>query len=195
MFSGDANFILIGYSFGSLLTLEIANLLEAKGKKGSVKIIDGSPQFLHKLATNAIPDKSDESIKSVIILTCIRLLFPDEFKEIAKKVFVNDTWETQLQAFVEVGETRSQYSAEYGSKMLKALINRVKICLNADTLSLSALKNTSISLIKPTDSSATGFDEDYGLGKYCNGEVKVVVIDGDHASILRNAELLKLLNN
>lgn len=100
-----------------------------------------------------------------------------------------------MKAFVDVGETRSQYSAEYGSKMMKSLINRVKICLNADTLSLPVLANTSISLIKPTDSSATGLDEDYGLWKYSKEKVNITVIEGDHASVLTNSELLKLLNN
>ena len=175
--------------------MEVANLLESKGKKGEVKIIDGSPQFLHRIANFAIPDGSEEKIQAMIILTCIRLLLPDEYQTTVKKVFAHDTWETQLKTFVDIGETRSQYSAAYGSKMLQALVKRFKICLNADKLILAALSNTSISLIRPTEASATGFDEDYGLGKYCSQKVNVTMIGGDHASILKNDELLKLLNN
>jgi fatty acid synthase, animal type len=195
LFSGNEKFLLVGYSFGSLLTLEIANLLESRGKKGSIIIIDGSPQFIYKVANQAVPEKSDENIQSIIILSCIRLLFPDEYHEIAKTVFANQTWETRLQAFVEYGQTRSHYSAEYGSKMLTALINRLKISLDADKLELPTLETTPISLIRPTDSSVKDFDEDYGLGKFCSQTVKVDVIEGNHASILSNPELANLLNN
>jgi hypothetical protein len=177
------------------LTLEIANLLESKGKKGKVKIIDGSPQFLQKISNISVPSGADEKIQEIILISCIRLLLPDEYQTTVKKVFAQNTWESQLKIFAEIGETRSQYSAAYGIKMLKALVNRFKICFNADKLSLPVLKNTSISLIRPAEASATGFDEDYGLGKYCSEKVNVTVIGGDHASILRNDELLKLLNN
>lgn len=195
MFSGKENFMLIGYSFGSLLTVEIAKLLESNGKKGSVTIIDGSPQFIHKVSSQAVPDNTDENIQSIILLTCVRLLFPDDFHDLAKKIFENKTWDTRLHTFVEIAQARSQYSEVYGSKMLSALINRLKISLDADKIVLPTLSNTQISLIRPTDSSTKDFDEDYGLGKYCSQKVRVDVIDGNHASILNNPELVKLLNN
>lgn len=195
MFSGDEKFILVGYSFGSLLTMEIAKLLEMSGKKGSVTFIDGSPQFIHKVANLVVPGGDDESIQSIILLTCSRLLFPDEHNEIVKRVFTHQTWETRLQSFAEVAKERSQYSAEYGSKMLTALINRLKISLNADKLSLPSLNDIPVSLIKSSESSAKELDEDYGLGKFCNQEVNVNVIEGNHASMLSNPDLVKLLNN
>lgn len=195
LFSGTENFYLIGYSFGSLLTLEIAKLLESKGKKGVVTIIDGSPQFIHKLSNQVVPVNTDENIQSIILLTCARLLFPDEFHEIAKNIFANKTWETQLKSFAEVAQERSLYSVEYGSKMLTALITRLKISLAADKILLSTLTNTPVSLIRPAESSAKDLDEDYGLGKYCSNKVNVTVIDGNHASMLSNPELIKLLNN
>lgn len=195
LFSGKENFHLVGYSFGTLLTLELAKLLESKGKKGSVTLIDGSPQFVHKLANLVVPVPTDENIQGLILLTCTRLLFPDEFQELAKTIFTNKTWETQLAAFVEVGKTRSQYSAGYGSKMLTALINRIKISLNADKINLPTLSSTPLSLVKPTQSSAKDFDEDYGLSKFATQKIKIDTIEGDHTSILSNPELIKLLNH
>lgn len=175
--------------------MELAKLLESKGKKGSVTLIDGSPQFVHKLANLVVPVPTDENIQGLILLTCTRLLFPDEFQELAKTIFTNKTWETQLAAFVEVGKTRSQYSAGYGSKMLTALINRIKISLNADKINLPTLSSTPLSLIKPTQSSAKDFDEDYGLSKFATQKINIDTIEGDHTSILSNPELIKLLNH
>lgn len=175
--------------------MEIANLLESKGKKGTVTIIDGSPQFIHKLANQVVPVNTDENIQSIILLTSTRLLFPDEFHEVAKNIFANKTWASQLKSFAEVAQARSLYTVEYGSKMLTALINRLKISLAADKISLQTLKNTPIRLIRPADSSAKDLVEDYGLGKYCANKVNVTVIDGNHASMLSNPELIKQLNN
>ena len=156
-------------------------------------MIDGSPQFLHKLSNSTVVDKSDENIQSMIILACIRLLFPNEFEEIAKKVFAENTWETRLQAFIDLAVTRSQYSAEYGIKMLNATIKRIKIALKADEIEFEKFERTKIVLIKPTNSSVNEIDEDYGLGKYF-AEVKVETLEGDHASILRNPGFLAIVN-
>lgn len=169
-------------------------MLELNGKEGRITLIDGSPQFINKVAVQVLPDNTEEKIQSTILLTCIRLLFPDEFHVISQKVFDNKTWESRLKTFVEFAHTRSNYSMEYGSKMLTALIKRMNISLNLEAMSLSQLKNTPISLIRPTESSIRDFDEDYGLGKYCLQEVKVKIIDGNHTTILSNAELIRLLN-
>lgn len=158
-------------------------------------IIDGSPQFIHKVANQVVPENTDENIQSVILLTCTRLLFPKEYHEIAENVFSHTTWVSRLKAFADVAKERSQYSAEYGSKMLTALINRLKISLDADKLNLPTLSETPISLIRPTESSTKSFDEDYGLGKYCSQKVNVEVIEGNHASMLSNPTLITLLNN
>lgn len=177
-----------------MLTIKLANLLESKGKSGSVFLIDGSPQFLHRLSNMTIADKSDENIQALVILPCIRLLFPQEFEEIANKVFSETSSEARLKTFIDIGVTRSQYSAEYGNKMLNAIIKRIKICLKADEIEFEILKFASINLIKPTNSSINDLDEDYGLGKYFKNEVKIATLEGDHASILRNPEFKNILN-
>lgn len=178
-----------------MLTLKLASFLEANGKSGSVILIDGSPQFLHKLSNATIADNSDENIQSMVILPCIRLLFPSEFEEIAKKVFSQTSWETRLKTFVDIGATKSQYTAGYGKQMLNAIVKRVKMCLKADEVEFEKLKTSSITLIKPTNPSVSDLDEDYGLGRYFEKEVKATIVEGDHASILKNPELLKLINN
>lgn len=160
-----------------------------------MKLIDGSPAFINTIAKVFVPVVNDDAIQALILSTCTRILFPDDFQEIAKNIFSNTTWETQLESFVQVAQTRSQYSAEYGSKMLSALIRRIKISLAADQIELPTLKSTPLSLIKASDSSAQGLSEDYGLSKFSSSKVSVDVIDGSHTSILNNPDLIRLLNN
>lgn len=194
LFSGKENFCIVGYSFGALLALEITKILESKGKKGTLKIIDGSPQFISTLSNLFVPVVNDDNIQSLILLTCARILFPDDFHEVAKNIFSHSTWETRLDNFVQVAQARSQYSADYGSKMLTALVNRLKISLTADKLTLPILSSTPLSLIRSSDSSAQNLGDDYGLAKYSTSKVNVNVIDGNHTTMLSNPDLIRLLN-
>jgi hypothetical protein len=178
--------------------LKIANLLESQGKFGQVTMIDGSAQFVHKFSRENLQDASDDNIQSKVILRCIQLLFPDDFLDFAKKVLVQKTWETRLDEFMAIFEStehNSQYSTTYGRKMLTSLVQRIKIIIDADKIELPKLKCTPISLIKPKTPYSFELDEDYGLGKFSNEKVNVTSIDGDHATILKNAELLKFLMN
>ncbi|CRK94451.1 CLUMA_CG007958, isoform A [Clunio marinus] len=193
LYSANDKFLLIGYSFGALLTLKIANFLESKGRKGSVYIIDGSPKFIQKIANQLLPDKSDESIQSLILLVCIRLLLPDEFHKVSEKVLINETWEKRLETFVEFAVKRSKYSAEYGSRMLTALIDRLKIALDADKLNFGKFKSQ-LTLIKASSLSVDVMDEDYGLSQYSEQKMNINSIEGDHITILSHPDIYKLFN-
>jgi phosphatidylinositol glycan class M len=71
----------------------------------------------------------------------------------------------------------------------------IKMSLTAAQIEFSKLETSSIILIKPTNSSVSGIEEDYGLGKHFSQEVSVKVLEGDHASILKNPEFLNIINN
>lgn len=195
LFLGNESFHLIGYSFGSLLTLEIAKLLESRGKKGRVTMIDGSPQLLHRSAKVNLIDSSEENIQSTIMMKCIRLVFPDDFVEVSKKVFEHNIWDKRLKAFLEVESSKHQYSEEYVRKMLNALVSRIKIIINADKIELPTLEATPIHLIKPKTSQMSDLDVDYGLGKHTSKKIKISEVEGNHVSILKNTKLLTLLND
>lgn len=55
VFSKDKeNFYLVGYSFGAMVAIEIAKLLEKTGLKGQIVLIDGAPTFLKKLVVDQV---------------------------------------------------------------------------------------------------------------------------------------------
>ncbi|KAG5675543.1 hypothetical protein PVAND_005439 [Polypedilum vanderplanki] len=195
LFSGKEEFILIGYSFGSMLALKIASLLESKGLNGNVVIIDGSPKFINDISNQLMPkDYNEEHIQGLIILGCVKLLFPDKAQEITKKIFASDSLDERFQIFLDTAKSRSEYSVEYGRKMITGLFNRFKICLSANKISYPILKSN-VSFIKATQSPLSSIEEDYGLKKYVNKDMSVTAINGDHVSILSSPELIKLLNS
>lgn len=195
MFHGDNDkFILIGYSFGSLLTFKLASLLESSGRDGSVVFIDGSPQFIQRISTSLLPDASDEMIQLIILLNCIRILKADEFPEQSALVLAQPTWETKLETFLKFAMTKSHYSESYGRKMLTSLINTLKMALNADKFEYTVL-SSAVTLFKALNTSLKDVDNDYGLGQYSKNSVDVRSIEADHRSILSHDEVLEFLNS
>lgn len=197
LFENDSDFIIIGYSFGSMLALKIASLLEVSGKTGKVVIIDGSPKFIHQISNKLVPqDSTDDDLQELILMGCTKLLFRDSAQEIGRKIFSNPTAETRFEAFLQHAKERSEYSIEYGRHMLQGLFNRFKISLNADKISFTKLKNSSrLAFVKPSESSLHDIDDDYGLSDFIESEIDIKVIDGDHASILNNDELIQFITS
>lgn len=188
-------FILIGYSFGSLLAIKFTSFLEAHGMTGNTLIVDGSPEFISAVANQLMPaDYTDEHIQGIILMSCIKLLFRDSSQEISKKIFTKSSMEERFQTFLEIAATRSEYSIDYGRKMITGLQNRLKISLNANNLSYPIIKTTPVTFVRASESSLSGINEDYGLKKFVESDMKINVLNGDHLSILSSPELVDILS-
>lgn len=137
---------------------------------------------------------NDEHIQGIILHICIKLLFRDSAHEISKKIFSQPTMAERLELFLETAAQRSEYSIDYGRRMIAGLMNRIKISLNANNLSFPILKSSPMTFVKASESSLSGIDEDYGLRKFVDGDIKINVINGDHLSILSSTELIEILN-
>lgn len=173
----------------------MVEVLEANGKQGSIVMIDGSPMFIGKLLNQIVPDKSEglfSRIDDLVLSISVRLLAPDDFKAFSKRISDETTWESKLALAVDVVKTKSIYSVEYGSRMLTALTARVKMGLYSDKLT-PKITRSKLSLVKATESSVKNLSEDYGLGQFSSTEIDTFSIEGNHSSILRNPDLIRLL--
>lgn len=189
--------MLIGYSFGSMLALKLADFLETLGKTGKVIVIDGSPKFVHQISNQLVPvDYTDDTLQDLILMGCTKILFRDSAMEVGKKIFTHESSELKLEEFLNQAKERSEYSVEYGRQMLQGLLNRFKISLNADKIAFNKLKNsTQLTFVKPSESSLHQIDDDYGLSVLIESEIEIRVIDGDHLSILNNMELIQFITS
>jgi hypothetical protein len=177
--------------------LEIGKLLETHGKIGHVTMIDGSPQFLHQLTKKYLTDNSDEDIQLKVLLRCVQLIFPENFSGISIQILALKSWEARLDLFakmLESSKSKTPYSSTYGRKMITAIVKRIRIIVEADKIELPSLKFTSITLFKPKIAFTADLDEDYGLGKYTSKSINCIVVDGSHATVLKNSELLNIAN-
>lgn len=76
--SADQEFLIVGYSFGGLIAIEVIKLLEKNNRTGKLWLIDSSPQFLKMTTEIAIHgDKTqDQEIQVQLILRFTELVWP-----------------------------------------------------------------------------------------------------------------------
>lgn len=81
----DQEFLIVGYSFGGLIALEILKLLEKNNRKGKLWLIDSSPQFL-KIATELSirgEKPQEHEIQVQLIMRFLDLVWPHNKTEVS----------------------------------------------------------------------------------------------------------------
>lgn len=194
VFQNVENYYLIGYSFGAILTLELAGLLEKKGKQGHVLLIDGAPAFLKQMVIDATAKElRDTDVEATIIRIAVMTLFPDDHSDIIKSILTFPTWEERVAKLTDLGRSFHSYSDDYAKCMANALLIRVKIALYNDLTQIKPIKS-SITLVRPTEMSVTDIEEDYGLSAYTEGKFNLKFLEGNHSTIIDNPKLAMIIN-
>lgn len=189
------NFILIGHSFGCNLTLRLAAILENVGKFGQIVQLDGSPQYNNRFAKEFSSERSDDGIRETIAIIIFDSFLPYATPDVVKRSFDNHKkWEDRADALILESADRIPYSYEFIKRnIFAACSNRFNIVLRMEEDSLAALTHTRMSLIKAGDSALDGLQEDFGLSKYCSGQLKVRTVDGDHVTMVKHIDLHKVI--
>lgn len=204
IFAHQKEYYVIGHSFGALVAMKIASMLEKMGKIGHVILIDGSPDQLVKLTRGMHrATKIHDNLEDDLITVLFRHFCSSELLDgfIAKLVACeNLSRKIELLSGHISSEFKSNYSEKYMLSMLKASFNRLKVIMNlnieADKLANimdHKLKST-ITLIRPTQTSFAQIADDYELHKYSEREIIVKYVDGNHLTVLENIELANILN-
>lgn len=188
------NFYLVGYSYGALITLELAKMLEDLGLRGQVVLIDGAPTFLKKLVVDQMPTTySDEAVQNVLISGIMRTVFPEEKIDVMQIMINNPTWEQRIDKLLELAMDQYLYSSNYLRTMAYCLFQRIKMVINYKTDPKHKLKS-SITLVRPTEISIVDVDEDYGVNKLTKGTTNVKYVEGNHLTMLESSKLVQIIN-
>ena len=189
------SFYIVGYSFGSLLSLKLASILESKGKKGKLLLIDGSPQFLKKLLTEQVGSKNFDEIIEVIVLNAVTdLVIPNKGHEVLDCIHSRLNLNDKVDRLLKMSENFKIYSPEYMKKMVNVLINNARLLFNLDVNDFKPLTNTQVHLVRPQDSVLKDVDRDYGLGDISNQKLEITFVQGNHMTMLESLELKKILH-
>lgn len=191
--SKDDKFVLIGYSFGILLTFKLAKFLETRGFQGLLISIDSSPMLIQKLMTTIIHDPTEDNIQNMVLIGFIKFIHPDADKEHSKIVSAN-SWNDKLKVLYDLQKV--SYSEEFSRNMFEMMIQRVKIALKANEEKYPSIVTTKVTLLKAKTGIAMKVSEDYDLGRFCKLKVETKSIDADNFTILNsNTNLIKELQD
>ena len=67
---------MIGYSFGTLVGLEMVSLLEEKGYIGTMILIDGSPTYITSSLKKQFPHETDAEFQTAILSKISSFVIP-----------------------------------------------------------------------------------------------------------------------
>ncbi|XP_055593802.1 fatty acid synthase-like [Uranotaenia lowii] len=193
-FGKHKTYSIVGYSFGSIIAIEIVKRLQAKGMQGQLLLIDGSPKFLKELSVKSLNENpTDEDIQKRLLAVVISIVFPNITMEKVVSIMNAPSFEGQIEKIIELSHDQTGYSANYVRQMTTALYKRVKITLT-NTLDEDQPLDVPITLVRPTEVSYADADDDYGLSSYTTGEIDIRTIEGSHVTMLENPILVNLIN-
>ncbi|XP_053616908.1 fatty acid synthase-like [Plodia interpunctella] len=191
-----APFWLLGYSFGSVLTLELAARLEAQGLKGTVFCLDGAPEFLYAMTTMTITFKNDFQLQNSLICHVIDIVSPnnDVTKDLMEKLNEIESYDERIEFAIKLSTVQSKYSQHFIASMAHICYDRIKVVLNYNVKNIKKLKSPVV-LLRPKDNPPfVVCDENYGLDKFSESPVTVHYLEGNHVSIIENKDCANIIN-
>lgn len=199
-FANQKEYFIVGHSFGSLIGLRIAAMLEKTGKVGRLVSIDGSPEYLFRLANGICQSGHVEGNieNDLFMILFSHFCKPEAVEDFVKGLVACSSTSSKFECLSEYvsSEYKDKYSTEYLQNITVALLNRLKLIVEKDVMEniLDTKLSAKITLIRPTQVSFADINEDYNLSKYSEHEVSVKYVDGHHVNVLENIELTNILN-
>ncbi|XP_058122318.1 fatty acid synthase-like [Anopheles ziemanni] len=191
VFAKCEQFLVIGYSFGSLLALDIVKRLEARSLRGKLMLIDGSPLYLQRFASNHFSVVEDEQLQIAVLTLVLSFVLPTTTPEMIGTIMEQGTYAQRITKTMEIARDSNPFSEEYSRKMLQVLFNRIKAAMN---VSVEAKTKLHSPLILVRSGMICDIEEDYGLKEFTTSSMIVKIIDGTHQTILANPELIEIIN-
>lgn len=184
----------MGYSFGALVAIECARLLEALGKRGHVVSVDGSPSYTRKIVEKFVgsKDPTNEKIQLELLSHAMQAITSEEsLDNIRMKIEpIESKWDKAVDL---IKESKASIDGEYFKVIAKGVYNRILATLQYSARDIVKIKSP-ITLIRATEALVSDTDEDMELPKYTEGLFNMKFIDGTHQSIVEDPKLIDIIN-
>ncbi|KAF5280721.1 hypothetical protein FQA39_LY18004 [Lamprigera yunnana] len=191
----EESFIVVAYSFGCLIGMELVALLEAGGRLGKLILIDGSHDMFKALLLQQIPmADSTPVLETTILCNLMDLYLPSEtvFKH-KDKIFECSNLDERVEYTIEHMVKDVPHSLDYLRKACYKFCSRVG-CLFTYHSDYPKIKSPVV-LFKPTQTTIENFDEYYDLQKFCEQDIKINFVEGSHVTVLKNVNLAEAIND
>ncbi|KAF7404755.1 hypothetical protein HZH66_003661 [Vespula vulgaris] len=190
-----SDFLLVGYSFGSVLAIELTRMLEAKGFIGRLILIDGAPQHLKIFIQQNLRSSSQEELDNNILLDIMNAYVGLNVVELELELTKCNSWDEKLNAFFNVlsPEHKELFLKGDRRKAIHSLHVRLQAVMAYNPEPMPYLR-TPITLFKPQLPSVLNAAYDYGLKNITEAKVDVHTVEGNHTTILGAKEILMAIN-
>lgn len=207
-FVNNERFYIVAHSFGSIIAIELARILEKSGHVGRILLIDGAPIYLKRLTHSMMQTISSHvsgSLENTLILTIfLKLCAVKRTEDFVKVLIEKQTWLSKVDLILEFlpSDVRSTYTDIYLSKIIQAILNRVK-AISAYETAIGGGDNvadprpklkSNIILVRPSLASFKDIAEDYELSSLTEEPVTVRILNGDHLTMLDGNDIIDVIN-
>ncbi|XP_035722352.1 fatty acid synthase-like [Vespa mandarinia] len=190
------DFTLVGYSFGSLITIELTRKLEVIGFNGQLILIDGAPQQMKTLINQHMYSSSEEELESNILLGIMDAFTPTNSEQLVLELGKCKTWDEKINAFFNAisPEHKQMYLELDQRSAIFSFYTRLKAVIKYNPEPMPYIR-APITLFKPMLSSVQYAQYDYGLQHITESKVKVHVVDGNHVTMLEHMKIAMVIND
>ncbi|XP_076226839.1 fatty acid synthase [Nomia melanderi] len=187
-------FKIVGYSYGSMIAIEIVRRLEMHGFVGELLLLDGSPDYMKAIKAQ-IQSSSEDVFQNNIIVDMMKIANTTRATEFTAELAKCTTWEEKLDRMSNYvsPEVNKTYSTEAQKAIATFIYKRLQVLDKYNPEPLTPLR-TLITLLKPTITSIPMPDETYGLHKLTYGKVTVHELEGNHYTMLSNKKVAFAIN-
>lgn len=200
-FAKQKQFYIVGYSFGAIVAIQLAQMLELAGKRGRVLLIDGSPAYLKRNFASMMTSTgtTEEHVEDVLtMLLYFNMCTSDQTYDFIDQLQNCDKWSKKIDLLLRnLPETvKSAYSVPYLRNIFTAMSNRLKIVSNAnadDATQIVKVKSP-VTLVRPTQASIADIPNDYDLSKYAEQTVDVLYVKGNYLKMLSSDEVTQIID-
>ncbi|KAK9746605.1 Phosphopantetheine attachment site [Popillia japonica] len=171
---------------------ELLYLLETKGKTAKVIFVDGSPEMVCNVANTYFP-AGDEAQFQIIVLTVFMMSYMS-YDEISKQkeALINcNTYVEKIEHLMSIAPRLDQPKDHIINGCI-AVYDRLKAA-NKYKIRPAILKSD-VTLIKAKSAFIAGLAADYGLSSILQNKPEVVTVNGNHSTIIDNADLANEIN-
>ncbi|XP_071569313.1 fatty acid synthase-like [Temnothorax nylanderi] len=187
-------FLIVGYSYGTLIAIELARLLEAKDFSGRLILIDGAPDQLKILVNQYFHCASLEELRNTVLLGLLGMYATINKEALALELNKCNTVDEKLKVFhAYFPKDLNVLTIENQKLIYFTVYNHIAAVQDYDISSLPRLKS-SITLLKPTFPIASFTEEDYGLHKVTEGKVQIHYVEGNHITMMDNDKIISVIN-
>ncbi|EZA53779.1 Fatty acid synthase [Ooceraea biroi] len=188
-------FVIVGYSYGSLIAIELAHRLEKLKMQCRLVLIDGAPEYLKVLAQQQLQFSTIDEFQNNILLNIMDMLQPINSGKLLLDLNKCSNWDEKLDTFISHAPP-SELGKQLSINMKKAactMCNHLLALREYDVMKMPKIASPII-LLKPTVSSVKFAEEDYGLSKITTGNIEVYYVNGNHVTIVDSDDVLASIN-